>query len=103
MHPTSYKHRWSDRLPKEWKAFVGLVQLKIHESDEEVPLLPPKDVIVRRPLIALLVIYSPAASDLPRRTILIRQDAVQKVLFALDEPRRTQGRLGCLPPVHLPE
>ncbi|GFZ48206.1 hypothetical protein JCM24511_05954 [Saitozyma sp. JCM 24511] len=32
---------------KEWQAFVGLVQLKIHEADDEVPVLPPKDLIHR--------------------------------------------------------
>ncbi|WVR08496.1 hypothetical protein IAU60_005551 [Kwoniella sp. DSM 27419] len=32
---------------KEWKAFVAIVQNKFHEADDEVPLLPPKDVIHR--------------------------------------------------------
>jgi hypothetical protein len=31
---------------KEWKAFVERVQLKFFEVDNEVPILPPKDVIV---------------------------------------------------------
>ncbi|WWC65166.1 uncharacterized protein I303_107780 [Kwoniella dejecticola CBS 10117] len=31
----------------EWKAFVGTVQLKFHEADDEVPILPPKDIIHR--------------------------------------------------------
>ncbi|WVW80960.1 hypothetical protein I302_102951 [Kwoniella bestiolae CBS 10118] len=31
----------------EWKAFVGLVQSKFHEADDEVPILPPKDIIHR--------------------------------------------------------
>ncbi|KAI9633604.1 uncharacterized protein MKK02DRAFT_28411 [Dioszegia hungarica] len=32
---------------KEWQAFVGLVQLKMHEADSQVPILPPKDLIHR--------------------------------------------------------
>ncbi|KAK6906757.1 hypothetical protein I203_100744 [Kwoniella mangroviensis CBS 8507] len=31
----------------EWKAFVGTVQMKFHEADDEVPILPPKDIIHR--------------------------------------------------------
>ncbi|WWC92166.1 uncharacterized protein L201_007120 [Kwoniella dendrophila CBS 6074] len=31
----------------EWKAFIGIVQLKFHEADDEVPILPPKDIIHR--------------------------------------------------------
>ena len=37
----------------EWKAFVGMIQLKIHEADDEVPILPPKDVIVSTALCTL--------------------------------------------------
>ncbi|WVQ95521.1 hypothetical protein IAU59_002618 [Kwoniella sp. CBS 9459] len=32
---------------KEWKAFVGIVQSKFHEADDEVPILPPNDIIHR--------------------------------------------------------
>ncbi|OCF45705.1 hypothetical protein I317_00608 [Kwoniella heveanensis CBS 569] len=32
---------------KEWKAFVGIVQSRFHEADDEVPILPPNDIIHR--------------------------------------------------------
>ncbi|WVQ85875.1 hypothetical protein IAT38_008043 [Cryptococcus sp. DSM 104549] len=32
---------------KEWIAFVGLLQQKLHEADDEIPILPPKDIIHR--------------------------------------------------------
>ncbi|WWC72475.1 uncharacterized protein I206_106437 [Kwoniella pini CBS 10737] len=31
----------------EWKAFVGIVQMKFHEADDEIPILPSKDIIHR--------------------------------------------------------
>ncbi|WVO17534.1 hypothetical protein L204_105229 [Cryptococcus depauperatus] len=41
-------HEPSFRLAeKEWKAFVGTMQLKLHEIDGEVPILPPRDIIHR--------------------------------------------------------
>ncbi|CAD6587427.1 MAG: hypothetical protein TREMPRED_004755 [Tremellales sp. Tagirdzhanova-0007] len=32
---------------KEWHAFVGVIQHTFHEADEDIPILPPKDVIHR--------------------------------------------------------
>ncbi|KAK8850416.1 hypothetical protein IAR55_004334 [Kwoniella newhampshirensis] len=32
---------------KEWQAFVGLIQSKLHEVDDEIPHLPPRDIIHR--------------------------------------------------------
>ena len=31
---------------QEWQTFVGLAQLNIQEADAEVPILPPKSIIV---------------------------------------------------------
>lgn len=60
----------------EWKAFVGLVQEQFHEADEEVPQLPPRDVIVcLLPKCKRLQLKS-AASDIPRRALLVGQDPV---------------------------
>jgi hypothetical protein len=33
-------------IQQEWKAFVERIQLKFFEADNEIPILPPKDVIV---------------------------------------------------------
>lgn len=33
-------------IKQEWKAFVEKIQLKFFEADNEIPILPTKDVIV---------------------------------------------------------
>ncbi len=39
---------FSDTTSKEWHAFVGKVQKKFSEADNEIPILPPRDVIVSK-------------------------------------------------------
>lgn len=110
---------------------MGLVQLKIHEADDEVPVLPPKDLIVSvtspqpwhlvrsisyclfeisvsgreetlaRPAVSIADHPIPLAPDLPRRPLLIRQDALQEVLLPLHVPRGTQRYLGGVSPRHI--
>ena len=70
----------------------------MHEADDEIPILPPKDVIVSRipaPLVELtshamsLAATDETAQDLPRRTVLIRQDTVQEIILPFHISRRS--------------
>jgi uncharacterized protein (TIGR02453 family) len=87
--------------PQEWKAFVGIVQMRFHESDPEVPILPPRDVIVRPiPLTSLSRSREPDAQHRIYRDVRFSSDKTPyKKSFSLSTSRG--GRKGIWAAYHL--
>ena len=51
---------------QEWQAFVGVVQLQFHQADADVPILPPKDIIVSVSFIAFFPLSQPPSRQIIR-------------------------------------